>query len=95
MTSAPHTANVPRHPEPAFYRLREVVRITALSRASIYRRIAAGDFPPQVSLGGRAKGWRREDVQAWIEDPVGFRALSACEIRHSGLGARVRHVAAR
>lgn len=79
-------------PDPAFYRLADVIRITALSRSSIYRRIAAGEFPPQVSLGGRAAGWRREALQAWIGDPSGFRPLTNCEVQHSALGDRVRHV---
>ncbi|MFA5597446.1 MAG: helix-turn-helix transcriptional regulator [Pusillimonas sp.] len=57
---------------PAFYRLADVLRITALSRSGLYRRIASGDFPAPVSLGGRAKGWRRTALQAWIEDPVGY-----------------------
>jgi len=79
--------------EPAFYRLADVVRITALSRSSIYRRIAAGEFPPQVSLGGRATGWRREALKAWISDPSGFRPLATCEVQHTSSGARVRHIA--
>lgn len=80
--------------EPAFYRLADVIRITALSRSSIYRRIAAGEFPPQISLGGRATGWRREALQAWIGDPSGFRPLTHCEVQQSTSGARVRRVAA-
>lgn len=78
--------------EPAFYRLADVVRITALSRSSIYRRIAAGEFPPQVSLGGRATGWRREALRAWISDPSGFRPLTSCDVQRTSSGARVRHV---
>jgi prophage regulatory protein len=42
---------------PAFYRLREVVRMTALSRSTVYRRISEGRFPAPVSLGGRASRW--------------------------------------
>lgn len=80
--------------EPAFYRLADVIRVTALSRSSIYRRIAAGEFPPQVSLGGRATGWRREALQAWIADPAGFRPLTICEVQRNSSGALVRHVAA-
>lgn len=80
--------------EPAFYRLADVIRITALSRSSIYRRIAAGEFPPQVSLGGRATGWRREALQAWIGDPAGFRPLTTTKVGHTSSGARVRHIAA-
>ncbi len=73
-----------QNPEPAFYRLSDVIRITALSRSSIYRRIAAGEFPPQLSLGGRAKGWRREALQAWIDDPASFRPLTSCELNRPG-----------
>ncbi|WP_162595242.1 helix-turn-helix transcriptional regulator [Variovorax sp. PBL-E5] len=58
---------------PAFYRLREVSRISALSRSTIYRRIAEGRFPPPVTLGGRASGWAREALQAWIDDPEAYR----------------------
>lgn len=36
---------------PAFYRLRDVVRITALSRSTVYRRIAEGRFPAPIHLG--------------------------------------------
>lgn len=94
MPHATDTATVSQHLEAAFYRLNDVIRITALSRSSIYRRIAAGEFPPQVSLGGRATGWRREALQAWIGDPSGFRPLTSCEVQQSTSGARVRRVAA-
>jgi len=58
---------------PAFYRLRDVVRICALSRSTIYRRIAEGRFPPPVHLGGRAAGWQSEALQQWIADPENYR----------------------
>lgn len=58
---------------PAFYRLRDIVRISALSRSTIYRRIADGRFPPPVHLGGRASGWPSEALQRWIDDPLGYR----------------------
>jgi prophage regulatory protein len=94
MPHATDAATVSQHLDPAFYRLNDVIRITALSRSSIYRRIAAGEFPPQVSLGGRATGWRREALQAWIGDPSSFRPLTSCEVQQSTSGARVRRVAA-
>ncbi|WP_395687110.1 helix-turn-helix transcriptional regulator [Caenimonas koreensis] len=94
MPHAQETTAFSSSPEPAFYRLADVIRITALSRSSIYRRIAAGEFPLQVSLGGRATGWRREALQAWIGDPAGFRPLTTCEVKRSLSGARVRQVSA-
>ena len=59
---------------PAFLRIHDVVRITALSRPTLYRRIAARRFPPPIHLGGRACGWPSMAVQRWISDPDGYRA---------------------
>lgn len=59
---------------PAFFRIRDVLRITALSRPTLYRRIAAQRFPPPIHLGGRACGWAAAALMSWIEDPEGYRA---------------------
>jgi predicted DNA-binding transcriptional regulator AlpA len=60
---------------PAFYRLRDVMRITALSRSTIYRRIAEGRFPSPVHLGGRASAWPSAALQQWIDNPEDYRVL--------------------
>lgn len=60
-------------PAPAFYRLRDVMRITALSRSTIYRRVAEGRFPAPVHLGGRASAWQCASLQIWIDDPERYR----------------------
>lgn len=39
---------------------------TGLSRATLYRMMASGNFPPAVSLGGRSVGWRNSAINAWI-----------------------------
>ena len=47
-----------------------VLALIGLSRTSLWRRIKAGDFPPPVLLGGRgsrAVGWRRADIERWLE----------------------------
>lgn len=61
-------------PAPAFYRLRDVMHITALSRSTIYRRIAEGRFPAPVHLGGRASAWQCASLQQWIDSPDEYRA---------------------
>lgn len=48
--------------------LLEVERITGLSHATIYRRIAAGSFPKPLNAGRRSAGWSRADVTAWAEN---------------------------
>jgi prophage regulatory protein len=60
-------------PTPAFYRLRDVMRITALSRSTVYRRVAEGRFPAPVHLGGRASAWAWSALQDWINDPEGYQ----------------------
>jgi prophage regulatory protein len=64
----------PSKAPPAFYRLRDVIRITALSRSTIYRRISEGRFPAPVNLGGRASAWPSAALQQWIDNPEGYGA---------------------
>ena len=66
---------------PAFLRIKDVMRVTALSRPTLYRRIAAQRFPRPVHLGGRACGWASSDLAAWIRDPEGYRAPDTPNVR--------------
>ena len=55
---------------PAILRTPAVLTLIGLSRTSLWRRVPAGDFPAPVRLGGqgsRAVGWRRADVERWLE----------------------------
>ena len=45
-------------------RLPAIKTSTGLSRSTIYLRIAQGEFPKPVSLGGRAVGWPASEVAA-------------------------------
>ena len=56
--------------EPQILRVADVLAATALSRTTLWRRVKTGDFPAPLRLGGagsRAVGWRRADVEAWID----------------------------
>lgn len=64
-------------PCPAFFRMRDVLRITGLSRPTLYRRIVARRFPPPIHLGGRACGWAHSALQAWIANPDTYLAPEA------------------
>ena len=55
---------------PVILRTRAVLELMGLSRTSLWRRVRAGDFPAPVRLGGRgsrAVGWRRVEVERWLE----------------------------
>lgn len=48
------------------FRLPKVIEVTGLSRATVYRREAAGTFPRHIATGGIAV-WKKADVMAWVE----------------------------
>ena len=58
-------------------RMRDVIRMTGLSRSTIYLLIDRGEFPKQIRLGARAVGWREADVLAWLEMPATLAAMCA------------------
>jgi len=51
-------------------RLPVIKELTGLSRSSIYLRISKGEFPPSISLGGRAVGWLESDIESWLQDRI-------------------------
>lgn len=53
-------------PTERLLKLRAVLAATAQGRASLYGRIARGDFPKPVKVG-RLSAWPESEVLAWIE----------------------------
>lgn len=49
-------------------RLKEVLELIPLSRATIYRRIADGTFPKALKIGERARAWKFTDIERYISD---------------------------
>lgn len=47
--------------------VRETSALTKRSKSKIYSGIRAGEFPPPVIDGGRAR-WRESSIQRWIAD---------------------------
>ena len=49
-------------------RLRDVLRLTSLSQATIYRMVQRGEFPrPRRTSRQGAVRWRRSEVREWLE----------------------------
>ena len=63
--------------KPVFLRRSVVEGRTGLSRSSIYDRIAAGEFPKPVPLGGRSVGWLESEIVEWQKARIAERAQKA------------------
>lgn len=48
-------------------RPRNLPAIVGLSRTSIWRLERAGDFPKRIRLSAGAVGYRRAEVEAWLD----------------------------
>ena len=48
-------------------RLPDVMAITGLSRASVYRMVGEGRLPQSVPLGKRSVGWLASEINAWLQ----------------------------
>jgi len=56
--------------EPILIRINDVVAITSLSRSSIYRMVANGEFPRQINVGNRQARWSRVEIEEWCQEQI-------------------------
>ncbi|MDO6528229.1 AlpA family transcriptional regulator [Motilimonas sp. 1_MG-2023] len=54
-------------------KIKEVMYMTGLARATIYKFIDLDKFPKQVSLGGRAVAWVEAEIEEWVLEKVEAR----------------------
>lgn len=54
-------------------KLQEVMEKTSLSRSTLYRYMANGKFPKNVSLGERSVAWVESEVVDWLLERIGER----------------------
>ena len=54
-------------PEYRLIKMQEVLRICGMSRSTLYRLVAKGQFPAPLRLGPRAARWRLHDVIEWVD----------------------------
>jgi len=61
--------------ERQFLRLRAVLKKSGVSKATLYRWIQSGAFPPPCPLNdaGNAVGWLEDEVEEWIDRRIAAR----------------------
>ena len=53
-----------------FYRLKDVIRVTSLSRSTIYRYMDEGLFPKQIEIAPKIVVWIESDIQKWMSEKI-------------------------
>lgn len=51
-------------------RLKNVTDKTGMAKSTIYKKIAANEFPKQILLGAKSVGWLESDIDNWIKDQI-------------------------
>lgn len=63
-------------PARRFIKRPQVEAMTSLSTSEIYRRIAAGTLPAQVTLGPKSVAWIESEIVQWCDDLVARREVA-------------------
>lgn len=53
--------------EQQYMKIAEVINVTAMSKATIYRLMKTGDFPAPTKLGHRLVRWHIAKIKAWMD----------------------------
>ncbi|WP_351189847.1 AlpA family phage regulatory protein [Shewanella sp. TB4-MNA-CIBAN-0142] len=68
--------NKPNNITDQVIRLKDVILITGLSRSTIYAKQNPKSkwfdplFPKKISLGARAVGWLKQELEAWLSEMI-------------------------
>lgn len=55
-----------------YYSLKQVMKLTGLSRGTIERLVDAGRFPEKVTLSPLRRGYKIGEVNLYLRDPSGY-----------------------
>jgi prophage regulatory protein len=46
----------------------QLADLLSISIPTLYRMISNGELPPKVRIGKRAVGWRRSQIEEWMDE---------------------------
>ena len=61
---------------PELIREKDVLKMAAVSHATLWRRRARGEFPEPQKVGARSIGWLATDVATWLDARTAGRSGS-------------------
>lgn len=61
--------------------LTDVLRMTSLSRSSVYKLASRGEFPGQVELSANRVAWLKSDIEDWIATRATQRSSTIGSVR--------------
>lgn len=77
---------------PQVLKLSEVLQLTKLSHASLYRLAKQDDRLKPFKLAVRASGWEAEGISAWLEERIAAKPVDAV---HATRAAQLTEMAKR
>ena len=51
-------------------RLRDVIKMTSLTRTTIYNYMSEGKFPKNIHLGPKISVWIEREIEEWINSQI-------------------------
>jgi prophage regulatory protein len=60
----------PKNQPSDLIKIKEVIRMTSLSRSTIYSKMNKQSFPQSISLGYRSIAWLRKDIEDWVTQRI-------------------------
>lgn len=56
------------HDADRLIQVKEVIRLTSVSRTQLHRLVKAGSFPRPCKIGSARKAWSLQEIRLWIAD---------------------------
>ena len=64
---------MPTEANERFLRKPEVLRISGLSKSTIYSLIECGQFPRPVKIGPNVSAWVQSEISSWVKSRISAR----------------------
>ncbi len=69
---------------PKLLKIKEVIKLTRLSKTTIYQMAKDGQFPKPMKLGKRSSGWFEHEIEQWMQDCSNKRSANAQSFKAKG-----------